>query len=138
MPAEIPRLTERAWAIRRALEAHGITGDGGEVIDHIMLLGPPVASNNDGKAFMLCPDGAFDRSPCGTGTSALAGCLHEDGALPEGKVWRQESILGGIYEARIRREPEGLVPTVRGNAWISGEIELRFDPTDPYRTGLAR
>ncbi|MGI9177053.1 MAG: proline racemase family protein, partial [Pirellulales bacterium] len=135
-PAEIPRLTDLAWTIRRGLEARGITGDGGEIIDHIVLLGPPSTSGNDGKAFVLCPDGAFDRSPCGTGTSALVGCLHEDGLLAEGRTWRQESVLGGIYEARVRREGEILVPTVRGQAWITAESELRFAIDDPYRTGL--
>ena len=133
---EIPRLTERAWAIRRALEKRGITGDGGEVIDHIVLLGPAAEAANDGRAFVLCPDGAFDRSPCGTGTSALVACLHEDGLLLEGNIWRQESVLGGVYEASVRRENGRLVPTVRGNAWITAESDLHFAPTDLYRTGL--
>ena len=133
---EIPRLTERAWAIRRALEARGITGDRGEVIDHIVLLGPAAEAGNDGRAFVLCPDGAFDRSPCGTGTSALVACLHEDGLLPEGTLWRQESVLGGVYEASVRREGGALVPTVRGKAWITAESDLHFAPSDPYRTGV--
>jgi 4-hydroxyproline epimerase len=137
VPAEIPRLTDRAWAIRRALEARGVTGDRGEVIDHIVLLGPPTDPANHGKAFVLCPDGAFDRSPCGTGTSALVACLHEDGRLAEGETWRQESVLGGVYEARVRREDGLIVPTVKGRAWITAESELRFDTDDPYRTGLA-
>jgi 4-hydroxyproline epimerase len=136
MPDQIPRLTERARAIRRGLEALGITGDRGEIIDHVVLLGPPAAAGNDGRAFVLCPDGAFDRSPCGTGTSALVGCLHEDGLLAEGRPWRQESVLGGVYEARIRREAGVLVPTVRGQAWITAESELRFAADDPYRSGL--
>jgi len=138
VPEEIPRLTERAWAIRRGLEARGITGDGGEAIDHVVLLGRAVDPANDGKAFVLCPDGAFDRSPCGTGTGALVGCLHEDGLLAAGHVWRQESILGGSYEASIRLTTGRLVPTVKGRAWITAESELRFDADDPYRTGLAR
>ena len=137
-PAEIPRLTDRGWAIRQALEARGITGDRGEVIDHIVLLGPPTDPANHGKAFVLCPDGAFDRSPCGTGTSALVACLHEDGQLAEGETWRQESVLGGVYEASVRRQDGLLVPTVKGRAWITAESELRFEIDDPYRTGLAR
>ncbi len=133
---EIPQLTDRAWKIRRALEAHGITGEGDAVIDHIVLLGPPEEAGNDGRAFVLCPDGAFDRSPCGTGTSAVVGCLYEDGLLPENRIWRQESVLGGIYEASIRRTGGLLVPTIRGKAWITAESELHFDGTDPYRRGL--
>jgi 4-hydroxyproline epimerase len=136
VPAEIPRLTDRAWAIRRALEARRITGDGGETIDHIVLLGPPTDPANHGKAFVLCPDGSFDRSPCGTGTSALAFCLHEDGLLTEDAVWRQESVLGGVYEARVGRREGVVVPTVKGCAWITAESVLRFEIDDPYRSGL--
>jgi 4-hydroxyproline epimerase len=135
-PAAIPALTARAWSIRRALEARGSTGDGGEVIDHVVLLGPPREQGHDGRAFVLCPDGAFDRSPCGTGTSALMGCLLDDGLIAEGQVWRQESVLGGVYEASIRRVGSVVVPTVRGRAWVSGEALLHFAADDPYRTGL--
>ena len=85
---------------------------------------------------MLCPDGAFDRSPCGTGTGAFVGCLLEDGLLAEGEIWRQESVLGGVYEASIRRAGGRLVPTVTGRAWITAESDLRFEIDDPYRTGL--
>jgi len=135
-PTAIPALTARAWSIRRGLEARGITGDGGETIDHVVLLGPPREPGNDGRAFVLCPDGAFDRSPCGTGTSALVGCLFEDGLLPEGRTWRQESVLGGVYEARIRRAGAILVPSVRGRAWLTAESTLHFALDDPYRTGI--
>ncbi len=135
-PASIAELTACAWSIRRGLEARGITGDRGEVIDHIVLLGPPRAAGNDGRAFVLCPDGAFDRSPCGTGTSALVGCLLEDGVLAEGTIWRQESVLGGVYEASVRRAGDALIPTVRGRAWLTAESTLCFASDDPYRMGL--
>jgi 4-hydroxyproline epimerase len=135
-PAAIPALTARAWSIRRALEARGITGDGGEVVDHVVLLGPPQDPGNDGRGFVLCPDGAFDRSPCGTGTSALVGCLLDDGVIEEGQIWKHESVLGGVYEASIRRSRETLIPTVRGHAWITSDSVLHFATDDPYRTGL--
>ena len=135
-PASIAALTARSWSIRRALESRGITGDCGEVIDHVVLLGPPRDSGNDGRAFVLCPDGAFDRSPCGTGTSALVGCLFEDGILAEGRTWRQESVLGGVYDASIRRAGGTLIPTVRGRAWLTAESTLHFAADDPYRTGI--
>lgn len=138
VPEAIPRLLERAWSIRRALEAGGITGDRGAVIDHIVLLGPPEDARNHGRAFVLCPDGAFDRSPCGTATSALVGCLHEDGRLAAGDLWRQESILGGVYEASYRLDGGVCRPAVKGGAWITAESELHFDPADPYRLGLPR
>ncbi|MFM8735826.1 MAG: proline racemase family protein [Pirellulales bacterium] len=135
-PAAIPALTARAWSIRRALEARGIAGDGGEVIDHVVLLGPPREPGNDGRAFVLCPDGAFDRSPCGTGTSALVGCLLDDGVLAEGATWRQESVLGGVYAASVRCAGSIVVPTVRGRAWLTAESTLHFTADDPYRTGV--
>jgi 4-hydroxyproline epimerase len=138
VPVEIPRLTERAWAIRRGLESLGVTGDRGEVIDHVVLLGRPQDARNQGRAFVLCPDGAFDRSPCGTGTSALVGCLHEDGLLAEGGIWRQESVLGGVYEASYHVRDGVCVPSVKGSAWITATSDLHFDATDPYRLGLPR
>jgi 4-hydroxyproline epimerase len=137
VPEAIPALLERAWAIRRALESRGISGDAGAVIDHIVLLGPPADAAHHGRSFVLCPDGAYDRSPCGTATSALVGCLHADGLLAEGDVWRQESVLGGVYEASIRRDGSVLVPSVRGRAWITASADLHFDPDDPHRTGFA-
>jgi len=135
-PASLPRLSARAWAIRRALEAAGRRGDGGAVIDHVVLLGPPADPANDARNFVLCPDGAFDRSPCGTGTSALVGCLHEDGRLAAGESWRQESILGGVYVAAVRRDGGAIVPTVAGRAWITAESVVAFAADDPYRLGL--
>ncbi len=135
-PGAIPQLREKTWAIRRGLEAAGVTGDSGEVIDHIVLMGSPHDRGNHARNFVLCPDGAFDRSPCGTATSALVGCLHDDGLLAEGALWRQESILGGVYEASVGRVGGVLVPTVRGQAWITAESTLFFAADDPYRTGL--
>lgn len=136
VPEAIPQLIEKAWVIRRSLEASGVTGDAGETIDHVVLMGPPLDSANSARNFVLCPDGAFDRSPCGTATSALVGCLHQDGHLAEGDVWRQESILGGLYEASVRTQDGVLVPTVRGRAWITAEATLHFGGDDPYREGL--
>jgi len=134
--ANVPRLTGRAWSIRRALDARGLAGDGGAVIDHVVLLGPPADPANHARNFVLCPDGAFDRSPCGTGTGAIVGCLHADGRLPAGEPWRQESILGGVYEATVRRVDDAIVPTVAGRAWITAESTLYFGGGDPYRYGL--
>lgn len=133
---EIPRLTARSWSIRRALMSRGISGDAGQAIDHIVLLGKPESPKNNGRAFVLCPDGAFDRSPCGTATSALVASLYADGLLAAEKVWRQESILGGVYEASVRCEEGMVVPSVRGSAWITAESTLFFNNSDPYRAGL--
>src|SRR5947209_14924280 len=86
-------LTEFTWSIRQSLERDGITGANGAVIDHVELFGPPRRRDADSRNFVLCPGKAYDRSPCGTGTSAKMACLYEDGRLAEGQMWRQESIV---------------------------------------------
>lgn len=134
-------LTELAWDVRRSLSRAGLTGaDGGE-IDHVELCGPP-AHGGDGKNFVLCPGGEYDRSPCGTGTSAKMACLAADGKLGDGDVWRQESILGTIFEGSVRLTERdgiaGVAPTVRGRAWITAESTLLLDPGDPFAHGIRR
>jgi len=129
-------LTEFTRRIREALERAEITGDGGALIDHIELYSESPTPGVDSRNFVLCPGLAYDRSPCGTGTSAKVACLHEDGKLAEGDVWRQESITGSVFEARVRRTSAGLVPTIAGRAWVTAEASLLLDPTDPLCWGL--
>ena len=134
-------LSEFTLRIRMALEQNGITGaDGGE-IDHIELFGPPTQQNSDSQNFVLCPGGAFDRSPCGTGTSAKLACLAADGKLAAGAVWRQESIVGSIFEGRWRSDENStdknvIIPTITGSAWITGESSLIIQSSDPFRAGI--
>jgi len=135
-PANIPKLTDLCWRIRRALAAARITGDDGEEIDHIELTGPPSSPSADAKNFVLCPGGAYDRSPCGTGTSAKLACLAADGRLAEGRVWRQESIIGSIFTASYRRAPDGIIPTITGRAFVNAESTIIIDPRDPFATGI--
>ncbi|MBL9140784.1 MAG: proline racemase family protein [Phycisphaerae bacterium] len=133
----LAELDRAAWQIRRALEAAGVTTSNGRPIDHIELLAPPRLAANDGRNFVLCPGGAYDRSPCGTGTSAKIACLAARGELAPGERWRQESVIGSVFEAWYEPcEQGGVLPTVAGRAWITGETDLLFDPTDPYRNGL--
>lgn len=134
----IEQLTDCAWRIRRALERDGITGDNGAEIDHIELFGPPELSGANTKNFMLCPGGAYDRSPCGTGTSAKLACLAADGKLREGEIWRQESIVGSLFEASYRWDGDRIIPSIKGSAWIDAEATLILDPRDPFRTGIRR
>src|SRR5262249_49630079 len=94
----VDRLTDYAWRVRRELARSGITGEGGAEVDHIELTGPPLDPANQGRTFVLCPGGAYDRSPCGTGTSAKLACLSADGKLRPGDVWRQESTVGSVFE----------------------------------------
>jgi len=137
-PAGIDALTDYAWRVRQALETAGIAGDDGGVIDHIELFAH--SPQADSRNFVLCPGKAYDRSPCGTGTSAKVACLAADGKLAEGAAWRQESIIGSIFEASYRRvagDPEGRVrPSIRGTAWVNAEATLLVDDTDPFRWGI--
>jgi 4-hydroxyproline epimerase len=132
------RLTEVTWKIRQALEANGITGANGGVIDHIELFGPSVDPANHSRNFVLCPGKAYDRSPCGTGTSAKCACLVADGKLKPGEVWRQESITGSVFEARVElTEEQGVViPHITGEAFVTAEATLIVDPDDPLRDGI--
>ena len=134
----VERLTDCAWRIRRALERGAVTGAAGQEIDHIELFGPPRDGSCDSKNFVLCPGGAYDRSPCGTGTSAKLACLAADGKLAAGVVWRQESITGSVFEAWYRREGDWIVPSIKGSAFVTAEATLLLDPGDPFCMGIRK
>ena len=131
----IPELTRLTTMIRDALRAAGITGDDGGDIDHIELFGPPTKAGASGRNFVLCPGAAYDRSPCGTGTSAKLAVLHARGALAIGERWVQESITGSTFTGWLEEREGQLVPRIRGHAFITGEAMLRFDPADPFKYG---
>ncbi|HAT1618057.1 TPA: 4-hydroxyproline epimerase [Raoultella ornithinolytica] len=133
-PAQIPQLTEYAWAVRAGLEAAGIRGDDGGEIDHIELFAD--AADADSRSFVLCPGKAWDRSPCGTGTSAKLACLAEDGKLQPGELWRQASIIGSQFTASYTRSDAGIIPTIRGEAWVCGDTQLILNPDDPFCWGI--
>jgi 4-hydroxyproline epimerase len=135
----VEALTGFTWRIRQALDDAGITGDDGHEIDHVELFGPPERSDADSKNFVLCPGKAYDRSPCGTGTSAKLACLAADGVLKQGGVWRQESIVGSLFEGRVVKTMDGkIVPSITGSAFVHATGTLLFDPRDPFRTGIGR
>jgi 4-hydroxyproline epimerase len=134
--SNVDRLTECTWAIRQALLRNGITGDNDAEIDHIELFGP--SSVADSRNFVLCPGKAYDRSPCGTGTSAKIACLAADGKLGEGQAWRQESIVGSIFEASYSRQGECVVPRIRGSAFVNAEATLLLDSRDPFEWGIRK
>ncbi len=129
-------LTEVTWAIRQTLESEGITGKDGAVINHVELFGPPKRRDADSRNFVLCPGRAYDRSPCGTGTSAKMACLYADGKLAPGKIWRQESIVGTVFEGHVDVAGETIVPTIRGSAYINAEATLILDERDPFCWGI--
>src|SRR5439155_17442036 len=130
------RLTDCAWNIRQALARNGVTGDGGQEIDHIELFGPARRQDADSKSFVLCPGKAYDRSPCGTGTSAKLACLAADGKLKPGQPWRQESIVGSLFEGSYRIAGDCIVPSIKGSAYVNGDATLIFDPDDPFVMGI--
>lgn len=137
--AQTDALTEFTWAVRNALSAEGVTGADGAEIDHIELFGPPAPGYNaDSTNFVLCPGKTYDRSPCGTGTSAKLACLHAGGKLKEGEVWRQRGILGGIFEGSFRVESDTIIPRITGAAYVMAQGELLFDPDDPFRGGIQK
>lgn len=134
----VDTLTDYTWAIRRELDAQGIRGANGELVDHVELFGPPSDSAKaDSRNFVMCPGKAYDRSPCGTGTSAKIACLIEDGKLAPGKIWRQESISGSIFEAQANVIKQQIHPVITGSAYVTGETVLHFDTADPFCYGLA-
>nr|WP_309714282.1 proline racemase family protein [Armatimonas sp.] len=88
------------------------------------------------RSFVLCPGGAYDRSPYGTGTSAKLACLAADGKLAPGEIWRQESVIGSVFEGSVQPVENGFIPTITGRAWISAEATLLLDDTDPFCWGI--
>jgi 4-hydroxyproline epimerase len=132
----VEHLTDITWRIRKALEAQGITGEDGGVIDHIELFGPPADPKNHSRNFVLCPGKAYDRSPCGTGTSAKLACLQADGKLQPGEIWRQESILGSIFEGSVRVVDNRVIPRIRGSAYVTARTTLLMDVADPFQHGI--
>lgn len=129
-------LTDFTWRIRETLVREGITGAGGQEIDHVELFGPSEIAGVDSKNFVLCPGSAYDRSPCGTGTSAKLACLFADGKLAEGEVWRQESIVGSVFEGSVSIIDNAIHPHIKGSAFITAQAELILDMRDPFCMGI--
>jgi 4-hydroxyproline epimerase len=130
-------LVAAATAIREALHASGITGADGAYIDHIEFFSTPEDKDNSSRNFVLCPGASFDRSPCGTGTSAKMACLYDEGKLAPGDPWKQEGILGTVFHGSIREGSGRQVnPSIRGRAWVTGETKLLFQEDDPFAQGI--
>ncbi|MGX1501006.1 4-hydroxyproline epimerase [Labrenzia sp. MBR-25] len=135
--ANIRPLTDLTLKIRSALEKAGVTGKDGAWIDHIELFGPAEDPAAQSRNFVLCPGGAYDRSPCGTGCSAKLACLAADGALAPGQDYLQESVIGSTYKISYQPGPGGgVIPTITGQAFVTSDATLIFNPADPYRSGI--
>jgi len=136
--ANIRRLNAAAEQVRAALHREQITGADGAEIDHVEFFGPPVSSTAHSRNFVYCPGGAYDRSPCGTGTSAKLACLAADGKLAPGEPWIQESIIGSRFIGRYRRaDLDRIVPTILGRAYVCASGELIVQSGDPFREGIS-
>ena len=137
-PAFIPELTRITTRIKAALQTRGITGHGGAEIDHIELFSASETAGVDSRNFVLCPGAQYDRSPCGTGTSAKLACLAARGELSAGEEWVQESVIGSRFTASYRLDSQGrLVPSIRGRAYLCSEGTILRQPDDPFRNGIA-
>jgi 4-hydroxyproline epimerase len=132
----IEQLTNFTWAIRQALRQQGITGAGNQEIDHIELYGTSDKPSVDSKNFVLCPGKAYDRSPCGTGTSAKLACLYADGKIREGQTWKQESIVGSIFEGSVTVRDGKVYPSITGSAFVNAEADLVLNVRDPFCLGI--
>ena len=145
----LPVLLQAATAVREALVREGVRGrhplgDRDEIVDHVKLFVPLDAlpgSEPGARAMTLCPGAAYDRSPCGTGTSAKLAVLHGKGELAVGQWFVAESVVGTRFRARVVRETKvgplaAIVPEVEGSAWITGLQTFVIDPDDPCRFGL--
>jgi 4-hydroxyproline epimerase len=135
--ANVEELTAFAWRVRQALTVQGVVGRDGAEIDHIELCGAAHDAGNSGRNFVLCPGKAYDRSPCGTGTSAKMACLAADGKLAPGEMWRQEGILGSVFVGSIAYDGERVMPSITGRAYVTAETSLVFLGDDPFRDGIA-
>ena len=132
----VDRLADLAARIRTAVNAAGFPE-----VDHVELFGPPQGDGADSRNLVLCPGNAYDRSPCGTGTSAKLACLAADGKLAEGAEWVQESILGARFSGRFRwldRAAGTVLPEITGQAHVNGECLLILQNDDPYQWGIRK
>lgn len=142
IPTHIRALTEAGIAIREALSAAGYKGENASAIEHIVFYGPALTAKGHTRNFVLCPDNAYDRSPCGTGCSAKLACLASDKSLAPGELIYQESIIGSVYSLSYQpsqfssEQKSTIVPLITGQAFITREAKLIGNPSDPLRNGI--
>lgn len=142
VPSNIRTLTEVGIAVREAIYANGIEGENGGIIDHIVFFGPALTEKGHTRNFVLCPDNAYDRSPCGTGSSARMSCLAADGLLQPGEEIYQESTIGSGYTLSYQFSDKAdapknaIVPSITGQAFVTREAKMMDNPSDPLRHGV--
>jgi 4-hydroxyproline epimerase len=134
VPANVEALTDFCWRLRKAVNAGGFPE-----VDHVELFGPSAQAGVNSKNFVQCPGKAYDRSPCGTGTSAKLACLAADGKLAEGAAWIQESIIGSTFKGKFRwldRAAGKVVSVITGRAFVNAAATLLLDENDPFCWGI--
>jgi proline racemase len=127
-------LTDYCWRVRQAVNQQGFPD-----VDHVELFGSPTVASAHSRNFVQCPGKAYDRSPCGTGTSAKLACLAADEKLQEGSTWVQESIIGSTFAGKFRwldRFAGKVSPVITGTAFVSAEATQLLDENDPYCWGI--
>jgi 4-hydroxyproline epimerase len=129
--SDVEMLTDFSWRVRKAINAQGFPE-----VDHVELFGPPSGPGANSRNFVLCPGKAYDRSPCGTGTSAKLACLAADGKLAEGEEWIQESVVGSRFTGSYRREGDHIIPIITGAAYVNAETTLLLNENDPFCWGM--
>jgi 4-hydroxyproline epimerase len=134
--SNLDELTSVTWRIRQALQSNGIGGKDGVEIDHIELFGPAHSKQAQLRNFVLCPGKSYDRSPCGTGTSAKMACLYADGELKPGELFVQESICGSLFEGSVEIVNGEIIPSITGTAFVTAESEMVLNPADPFCWGI--
>ena len=128
-------LTDYCWRVRQAINSQGFPE-----IDHVELFAPATLPGAHSRNFVQCPGKAYDRSPCGTGTSAKLACLAADGKLAENTPWVQESIIGSTFEGKYQwldRDAGKILPLITGRAYVNAEATQLLDPQDPFCWGIA-
>ena len=135
-PSNLPALIDFSSRVRRALASEGVTATQGAEIDHVELYAHADPAEADSRNFVLCPGNAYDRSPCGTGTSAKLACLLEDGRLREGQEWRQQGILGSVFYGSVQVRDGRVHPLIRGSAYVTLQGSLVIDERDPFAWGI--
>jgi 4-hydroxyproline epimerase len=132
----LDELTCFTWRIRQALVRNGLSGKDAGEIDHIELFSKPRNPSAHSRNFVLCPGKSYDRSPCGTGTSAKMACLYADGKLEPGAAWLQESITGSLFQGHIEVVDGQIIPFITGSAFVTAQSQLVLDERDPFCWGI--
>jgi proline racemase len=141
----LPELRRLGVEIRTSIDAAGaITHPVDESLSGVagvIFTGPPQDPEAHLRNVTVFGDGAVDRSPCATGTSAVMAVLDAMGLLRDDQTFVHESVIGTLHHARLVRRTQvgdypSIVTDVEGSAWITGEHTFHIDDDDPLKQGV--